>query len=381
MKFTAPQRKAIEALLVYSPRTLGAMIRLAKLNPATDLVETDFAGVDFANEDLDGYNLSRCDLRGAKFARARNVDRAMFADVIADADTTWPNPSLFPGKAIKDSDSEPELVLIPPGRFMRGTTVTELKREKVPKQYQGSEQPRAEVTIRHGFWLARTPVTVGEFRRFMEDGRHRIPNGAWGWTGEEFKQDDKLGWHDPGFAQDSDHPVTCVNAEDADAYAKWLSDTTGKLYRLPSEAEWEYACRAGTTTARFWGNDRESARRFANVSDLSLAPLLKMKPNPEQFFQHDDGYPFTSPVGSFAPNPWGLYEMLGNVWEWTADDWHESYEGAPDDGSARTTSGGVRLRVLRGGAWYGSPWVVRSGSRYGDNDRDPNTGFRLARTL
>ena len=118
---------------------------------------------------------------------------------------------------------------------------------------------------------------------------------------------------------------------------------------LPSEAEWEYAARAGTTTARFWGDDRNRARRYANVADRSLAKKMNEKPNRERFFPWDDGYPFTSPVGSFQPNGFGLYDMLGNVWECVEDHWHDHYD-APDDGSAWTTPGGESRRVLRGGS-------------------------------
>lgn len=361
---------------------LATLMDITKMNKAVDLIGIDFRGADFANEDLDGYNLARCDLRGAKFARARNVDRAMFADAVTDADTTWPDPNRYPGKAIKPSDIEPEQILIPPGRFMRGTTTTELRREKVPKAFHAQEQPRRAVAIRQGFWLARHPVTVAEFARFVDVSGHDIEPGAYGYVpGKGGEHSARFGWRDPGFPQAPDHPVTCVSPGDADAYADWLSRETGRRYRLPSEAEWEYACRAGTVTARFWGDDRDGARRFANVADLSLAREWNDKPAPDRFFQHDDGYPFTAPVGAFGPNPWGLQDMLGNVWEWCADEWHESYDGAPDDGSARTTTGGNWLRVLRGGSWFVNPWVVRSGTRGRNSGRDANAGFRLARTL
>ena len=180
--------------------------------------------------------------------------------------------------------------------------------------------------------------------------------------------------------------MVCVNHHDANAYAQWLSDKTGRHYRLPSEAEWEYAARAGRKTARFWGDDRDGARRYANVADRSLMREFNMKFDPEQFFDWDDGFPFTAPVGSFQPNPFGLCDMLGNVWEWTQDHWHENYKGAPDDGSAWTTEGSKKddgLRVIRGGAWDGSPWNARTGTRGRGHggDRNSGTGFRLAGTL
>lgn len=252
----------------------------------------------------------------------------------------------------------------------------------MPKEWHSQEQPQQEVTIRQGFWLASTPVTIGEFRRFVEDTRHDMSGGAYGYVpGKGFEQSGRFGWDNPGFPLAEDHPVTCVNETGADAYAVWLANRTGQPYRLPTEVEREYACRAGTTTARFWGDDRDGARRFANVADLFMARDTQPNPDPDRYFQHDDGYAFTSPVGVFAPNPWGLYDMLGNVWEWMADDWFDSHEDADRSDAKRTTTGGSRLRVLRGASWYKIPWDVRAGSRSGSSGRFAEAGFRLARTL
>src|SRR5262249_46599041 len=152
----------------------------------------------------------------------------------------------------------------------------------------------------------------------------------------------------------------CVSFEDAQRYVQWLSRKTGKLYRLPTEAEWEYAARAGTTTARFWGDGRERACDFANVADFTGAETLNWnKGNQDQVFQCRDGYANTAPVGSFRPNAFGLYDMLGNVFQWTEDCYHNSYDAAPSDGSAWTT-GECKYRVLRGGSWNVSPRSVRS---------------------
>ncbi len=277
--------------------------------------------------------------------------------------------------------AEPEMVLIPPGRFVMGVPPEESAREKSDDD---DARPQHEVTIRHGFWLAKYPVTRAEFAVFVADTGYVQSGGAYGWVEAKrtWEPSDQFGWQNPGFAQTDRDPVVCVSADEADAYAKWLADKTGRRYRLPSEAEWEYAARAGTTTARFWGDDRNGARHYANVADRSLAKRLKQKPDPERFFPWDDGHPFTSPVGSFQPNGFGLYDMLGNVWEWVADHWHDDYGEAPNDGSAWTTPGSEGRRVLRGGSWVGDPGGLRAGARngIGTGSRDNYSGFRLART-
>ena len=168
---------------------------------------------------------------------------------------------------------------------------------------------------------------------------------------------------DEGWGRDS-RPVIDVSWEDAQAYVAWLSRETGYEYRLPSESEWEYAARAGTETARYWGDG--IGRNRANCDGCGS--------------RWDDA--MTAPVGSFAPNGWGLHDMLGNVWEWTEDCWNGSYAGAPADGSA-WTSGDCGYRVLRGGSWDDRPRNLRSAYRgwNSSGDRSNDIGFRVVRTL
>jgi formylglycine-generating enzyme required for sulfatase activity len=174
----------------------------------------------------------------------------------------------------------------------------------------------------------------------------------------------------------------CLTWWDAQAYAYWLTLKTGQRYRLPSEAEWEYAARAGTQTGRYWGWKNEDACAYGNGSDRAAQREVGMI---DQFiFLCDDGHPFTAPVHhpDFKPNAFGLKHILGNVWEWTRDCWQENYEGAAPDGTANAT-GNCSVRVSRGGSWLDDPWNLRSAGRspITATFRGNYTGFRLARTL
>lgn len=298
-----------------------------------------------------------------------------------------PAASPQPGAVTRDGPDYPELVLVPAGDYLRGVPDAEEEREGLPKELRGQSGPLGRVTIPAPFWLGRYPVTRGEFAAFVADTNRTMPNEAW--TFEPNKKGEwqaerrtGRGWRNPGYEQTDRHPVVCVSHEDAMAYAAWLSRKTGHAYRLPSEAEWEYAARAGTRTARFWGDDRDQACRYANVADRSLAGRMNAAFDGDQFFDCDDGFAFTAPVGSFLPNLFGLYDMLGNVLEWTADMWHDNYKGAPDYGTAWNDGGDATRRVLRGGSWGNDPWRVRAGVRKdADTDgRSSNVGFRVART-
>jgi formylglycine-generating enzyme required for sulfatase activity/uncharacterized caspase-like protein len=287
----------------------------------------------------------------------------------------------------------PELVLIPHGRFVMGTTDAELGRELIPPQdakWLTREKPQHPVVIAKDFWMAKYPVTVGEFRAFVKAtgsrpsgpcrSLERENNGKWVWADR-----DKTTWESPGWQQTDRHPVVCVSATDAMAYIAWLNAASGtNAYRLPTEAEWEYAARAGTTTARYWGDDLDRACQFANLSDKSLGKIfVRAKLPVENFVACDDGFEFTAPVGlPRTPNPFGLFDMLGNVWQWVGECWHGDYTWLMDNGNF-SMAGTCQERVIRGGSWHSRPWHARAGSRSSDkmDTRTGETGFRLARNL
>ena len=199
--------------------------------------------------------------------------------------------------------------------------------------------------IAQPFALGEFLVTRKQYAAFVAETGHRGSGCAVlpldGTSGGKF--DPALSWRDPGFAQADNHPVVCVSWDDGIAYASWLSKKTGRHYRLPSEAEWEYAARAGDTAGRYFGD--APICEFANVRDQSKKKLRSTG----QFLECNSGFSNTSPVASFPPNGFGLYDMLGNVWEWVEDCWG-SYGDAPGDGAARENAV-CRERVRRGGSW------------------------------
>lgn len=277
-------------------------------------------------------------------------------------------------KIVRDCPTCPEMVQIPAGSFTMGVSAEEEKRE-------GSDTPESTpqhiVTVPRDFLMGRYAVTVEEFAAFVSATDFKTGDDCVG-NGDGTKT-----WRSPGFRQTDRDPVVCLNVADAQAYVDWLSKKTGKTYRLPSEAEWEYAARAGTKTARFWGDDRDSACKFANVADRTLATETKgTATDAGRYVQCSDGFAYTAPVGSFQPNGFGLYDMLGNAWQWTNDCWNENYIGAPLDGSA-WEKGDCGRQVMRGGSWDDFPELVRAGQRYHDavGYRDVYTGFRVSRPL
>jgi formylglycine-generating enzyme required for sulfatase activity len=235
------------------------------------------------------------------------------------------------------------MVRVPAGSFTRGSSASEAGRFD-------TEGPQHRVTIGTAFSLAKYEVTRGEFAAFVLAAGHRAAGD----------------WRNPGFAQTDRHPVVNVSWNDAKAYVAWLSKTSGKPYRLPSGAEWEYAARAGTTTARYWGERHQEACRYANVDDASHGCR--------------DGHANTAPVGTFLPNAFGLHDMLGNVWEWTEDCGDGRYAGAPVDGSP--WSGPCSRREVRGGSWGDIPRYARAAVRISDTAGSHVSliGFRVART-
>jgi formylglycine-generating enzyme required for sulfatase activity len=159
-------------------------------------------------------------------------------------------------------------------------------------------------------------------------------------------------------------------------FCRWLSREEGSTFRLPTEAEWEYACRAGTTTPYFHGHDPEGTAQVGNVADAAFAAQF---PELESAIQTSDGHAYTSPAGSFSPNSFGLYDMHGNVWEWCVDHWHENYDRAPTDGSAWLSENENNYQLLRGGSWNSNPGNCRSANRNYDNPDSSylNIGLRV----
>jgi formylglycine-generating enzyme required for sulfatase activity len=258
------------------------------------------------------------------------------------------------------SGAGPALVLVPAGRFEMGSPEHERRIAMdagAQKNWLAREAPQHWVGFERAFALGRYPVTVGEWREFVR---------ATGWQGQG-----DVDWAAPGFAQTDAHPVVGVTWHDAQRYVAWLSERTGQRYRLPSEAEWEYACRAGTRTAFSCGDTIST--------DLA---------NYDGNFTYNGGprgeyRKGTTPAGMFPPNPWGLFDMHGNVWEWVQDAVHDNYEGAPADGSAWEEGGDASRRILRGGSWLYNPRYLRSALRNGFSAVLSNdiVGFRVARDL
>ena len=243
----------------------------------------------------------------------------------------------FRDRIDNSSVDTPEMVMVPAGSFIMGSPEDEPQRVS-------DEGPLHEVMIVRPFAVSRCTVTFAEWDAAQADRDwERI-------TGVAPYQPTDRGWGR------GEQPVINVNWHDAQAYVKWLRERTGQAYRLLSEAEWEYVCRAGSTTPYWWGETLTPEQ--ANYGLVQR----------------------TIPVQSYQPNPWGLYQVHGNVWEWVGDCWNDDYSGAPADGSAWTT-GDTSRRILRGGSWFNAPWHLRSAARYGNSPdfRLFNAGFRVAR--
>jgi len=274
---------------------------------------------------------------------------------------------------IRDCPDCPELVEIPAVRpFTMGAPESEVG--SYPK-----ERPQRNVTVARAFLMGRYEVTVRQYRIFLAKSGHKqdSPCATFDPSAGTYRIDRDASWAKPDFPIADNHPVVCVSWHDARAYAAWLSRETGKTYRLPSEAEWEYAARAGGEGAQVWGGDAKSACDHANVADATGHDRL---PRDWIVFPCDDHRAFTAPVGSFKPNAFGLHDMLGNVWEWVEDCLTQSYVGAPGDGRA-WLEGDCNQRIMRGGGWISQIRDVRYAMR-GFNRAERgyySAGFRVVR--
>jgi formylglycine-generating enzyme required for sulfatase activity len=258
------------------------------------------------------------------------------------------------------------MVVVPAGSFMMGSPAGEEGRFD-------NEGPQRKVTIARPFAVSKYEVTRGEFAKFVAATGHEISSGCHIWDSDRWTLRPDRGWRFPGFTQNDRHPVVCVSWDDARAYASWLSARVGRPYRLLTEAEWEYAARAGSTTRYHFGDAATDFCADAKISDPSAKAIC------------GGALLHTAPVGAFSPNAFGLHDMHGNVQEWVHDCWNGDHQGAPTEGSART-SGDCSIQVLRGGSWLVDPRYRRSAARVMGHTTNPggrnvDIGFRLARTL
>jgi len=294
-----------------------------------------------------------------------------------------------PGDVFRDCPDCPEMVVIPAGSFMMGSSASEKTWAATHGLHDGfgggapqhkllrqdfalavaDETPQHKVSLRF-FALGKYDVTRREYAAFVSETAHSSDSGCYDNGNPNSPKRNGASWQHPGFEQTDNDPVICVSWEDAQAYVSWLilklqpsgSASDDGPYHLPTESEWEYAARAGTTSRFWWGDDESTAAAHA-------------------WYKENSGGR-THPVGLKPANRFGLYDMAGNVWQWTQDCYAESYANAPTDGSA-AEMGNECLRVDRGGSWYYPTWLLRPATRERNpaDYRDKVMGFRVARTL
>jgi formylglycine-generating enzyme required for sulfatase activity len=291
-----------------------------------------------------------------------------------------------PGQAFTDALANggrgPEMIVLPHGGFRMGASDNE-------PGAADAERPAHYVRFERGFALSRKAVSVGEFRRFVQATHYRPRASRRGHStvyderSGNFARRSGVDWQSDyaGAKAGDDLPVLHVSVRDAEAYAEWLSEQTGRGYRLPSEAEFEYAARAGVPGRYPWGSNGVPPKGFGNLTGGNdVSPSGRHWNN--AFVSYGDGYWGPAPVGSYQANPWGLYDMGSNVSEWVSDCWHANYRRAPA-GGASWFNPGCRSRVVRGGNWAGSPAQARAAWRSSSNSdmTSARTGFRVARGI
>jgi formylglycine-generating enzyme len=288
-----------------------------------------------------------------------------------------------------------KLVYVPSGTFLMGSRESPEEAVAFYKKALGADRidlesfrdqcPQHSVRITQPFYLAACNVTRGQFRRFVDDTNYKTTAEMGGWAVGAYGFDAKtktvafakqFSWRNTGFEQSDEHPVLCVSWHDAAIFCRWLSRKDGRTYRLPTEAEWEYACRAGTTTRFSCGDDPERLAEAGNVADARFGAAFA---NLKGTLKASDGYVFTSPVGSFRVNAFALYDMHGNAQQWCSDWYGNDYYAASQPADPQGPKGG-EYRVVRGSTWASPAWLAGSALR---SSRSPtyggvNVGFRVA---
>lgn len=271
------------------------------------------------------------------------------------------------GDIFRECAACPEMVVLPKGIFMMGSPDLEWNRDK-------DEGPQHQVNIDYTLAVGRYEVTVAEFNAFVSSSSYEFDDDCIVWTGRGYSKRNGNNWQSPGFSQGLQQPVVCVNWNDAKAYVNWLSNKTSQEYRLLSEAEWEYAARAGTESQYYTGETIAPDQANYNADFKYIFADAGKGPFREK----------TVTVGSFPPNAYGLYEMSGNVMEWIEDCYYPSYIGASGNGNARSVAEkDCKQHVLRGGAWDFKPEGLRSANRHSHitESRYSSNGLRVARVV
>ena len=346
---------------------------------ATELQDTILRRIDTGEYEAAARALDQLANLGGYSEQVRRLRTSL-----ADARTYG---RFMPGQVFQDSlgragVSGPEMVVMPAGSFMMGAPPNQEPRSRYQLPYH-------QVRFSRGFAVSRAEVTVGQFREFVEatgyvtDAERGDGSTVYVERSGNMREDDDADWRDGYRGRDAEDemPVVHVSWNDARAYAEWLASVTGRSYRLPSEAEFEYALRGGTRTMYWWGNGSPPRDNMTNLTGDDDTSDSGRSWN-EAFDNYTDGYWGPAPVASFEPNPFGLYDMIGNVREWTLDCWHSNYDGAPADGSAWIDDN-CRRRVVRGGDWASTPAESFSSVRLAAelDSRMPRVGFRVAREL
>ncbi len=293
------------------------------------------------------------------------------------AGCAWQRPLDAETRAGWTNQLNMKFVSIPAGEFVMGSPASE------PLRFDNESAHRVRLT--HPFSMSATDVTVAQFAAFVKDTGYVTAAEKEGWAygswNAETNQWDKFegpSWRNPGFPQTPDHPVVEVNWYDAMAFCNWLSQKEAKTYSLPTEAQWEFACRAGSRSAYFWGDDPDGGAGFANCLDQTGKTKFTLFPP----FNWSDGFVYTSPVASFKPNGWGLYDMLGNTLQWCEDCFGDYPAARPGEAFSDTVRTTGEQRNLRGGAFVYGPRHSRCAFRGRNNPdfRNFYIGFRVVCT-
>jgi len=333
------------------------------------------------------------DTKAAELARAQALEQAKAAEQVKAAETIRlaalatadpriggavksDEPRFKTTDAFKDCEDCPEMVAVAQGEVLMGSNRNDIDSGIAA----ANEGPQHKAIIRQPLAIGRFEVTRDQYAAFVKRSGYKGGERCVTFENNVPQERANRTFLNPGFAQDGTHPAVCVSWTDAKAYVEWLSQTTGKPYRLLSEAEFEYAARAGGTSRFGVSSDPDEICKFANGADESAKAAGL--PGDSPYMNCKDGYPFTAPVGSFPANAFGLHDLVGNVWEWTEDCFYNDYASAKPDGAARTEAA-CPVRTVRGGDWFSNEAALRPAARAKANAdaRHDDIGFRVARTL